>query len=148
MKNTSKIYIFLGLIALVAGIMLWVSFSKPKAFELDKVDVTEELSDRNIVSIQVDSLTNIIRQVYGNDATISSKDTEDYVVKIQNQGNEISNFYNDNPRLLETQDERFSIKRSGSRIEATFKIESINQQKYAFVPTDVVYKLSELAYNK
>lgn len=148
MKNTSKIYIFLGLIALVAGIMLWVSFSKPKAFELEKVDVTEELSDRNIVSIQIDSLTNIIRMVYGNDATVSSKDSENYLVKIQNQGNEISNFYNDNPRLLETKDKRFSIKRTGSRIEATFKIESINQQKYAFVPTDVVYKLSELAYNK
>lgn len=148
MKNTSKIYIFLGLLALVAGIMLWVSFSKPKAFELEKVDVTEELSDRNIVSIQIDSLTNIIRMVYGNDATVSSKDSENYVVKIQNQGNEISNFYNDNPRLLETKDKRFSIKRTGSRIEATFKIESINQQKYAFVPTDVVYKLSELAYNK
>lgn len=148
MKNTSKIYIFLGLLALVACIMLWVSFSKPKAFELEKVDVTEELSDRNIVSIQIDSLTNIIRMVYGNDATVSSNDSENYVVKIQNQGNEISNFYNDNPHLLETKDKRFSIKRTGSRIEASFKIESINQQKYAFVPTDVVYKLSELAYNK
>ncbi|RFS18148.1 hypothetical protein [Emticicia sp. C21] len=148
MKNTSKIYVFLGLIALVAGIMLWVSLSKPKAFEVEKVDVAEELSDRNIVSIQVDSLTNIIRQVYGNDATVSANDSENYVVKIQNQGNEISNFYNDNPRLLETKDERFSIKRIGSRIEATFKTESIKQQKYVFVPTDVVYKLSELAYNK
>jgi hypothetical protein len=148
MKSTSKIYIFLGLIALVTGIMLWISFSKPKAFELEKVDVTEELSDRNIVSIQVDSLTHIIRQVYGIDAAISSEGSENYVVKLQNQGNEISNFYNDNPRLLEIKDERFSIKCRGNRIEATFKIESINQQKYAFVPTDVVYKLSELAYNK
>lgn len=148
MKNTSKIYIFLGLVALVAGILLWVSLNKPKAFELEKVDITEELSDRNMVSIQIDSLTSIIRQVYGNDATISSNDSENYVVKIQNQGNEISNFYNDNPRLLETKDKRFSIKRTGSRVEASFKIESINQQKYAFVPTDVVYKLSELAFNK
>lgn len=148
MKNTSKIYIFLGLIAMVAGVLLWASFNKPKAVELEKAGVSEELSDRNLVNIHVDSLTNIIRQVYGNDATISLTDSESYVVKIQNQGNEISNFYNDNPRLLETKDERFSIKRMGSRIEASFKIESINQQKYAFVPTDVVYKLSELAYNK
>jgi hypothetical protein len=148
MKNTSKIYIFLGLIALVVTILLWVSFNKPKAFELEKVDVTEELSERNIVSIQIDSLSHIIKEVYGNDATILSNDSESYVVKIQNQGNEISNFYNDNPLLLETKDERFSIRRTGSRIEATFRIETFNQQKYAFVPTDVVYKLSELAFNK
>ncbi|GAB3519689.1 hypothetical protein [Emticicia fontis] len=148
MKSTSKIYIFLGLVVLVIGIVLWASLIKPKAFELAKVDITEELSDRNIVSIQVDSLTHIIKEVYGSDATISTNDSENYVVKVQNQGNEISNFYNDNPRLLETKDERFSIKKTGSRIEAIFKIESINQQKYAFVPTDVVYKLSELAFNK
>ena len=148
MKNTSKIYIFLGFIALVAGILLWFSLNQPKAFELKKADVTEELSDRNIVSIQIDSLTNIIKQVYGSDAAISTADAENYVVKVQNQGNEISNFYNDNPRLLESKDSRFSIKRTGSRVEANFRIESINEQKYAFVPTDVVYKLSELAYNK
>lgn len=148
MKNNSKIYIFLGFVALVTAILFWVSSHKPQAFELEKVEATKELSDRNIVSIQVDSLTNIIRQVYGNDADISLADAENYVVKIQNQGNEISNFYNDNPRLLEIQDKRFSIKRTGNRLEANFVIERINQQKYAFVPTDVVYKLSELAYNK
>ena len=148
MKNTAKIYIFIGLVALVTVILLWCSMNQPKAFELEKVDTTQELSDRNMVSIQVDSLTHIIRLVYGSDATISSGDSENYVVKVQNQGNEISNFYNDNPLLLETNDNRFSIKRTGNSIEANFKIESINQQQYAFVPTDVVYKLSELAYNK
>jgi hypothetical protein len=148
MKSTSKIYIFLGLVVLVATILFWFSSQKPKAFELEKVDTTEGLSDRNIVSIQVDSLTSLIRLVYGTDATVALPDSENYVVKIQHQGNEISNFYNDNPRLLETKDKRFSIKRTGNRVEANFVIESINQQKYAFVPTDVVYKLSELAYNK
>ncbi|MBA4848944.1 hypothetical protein [Emticicia sp. BO119] len=148
MKNTSKIYIFLGLLVLVGTILFWFFGHKPTAFESVKNTVTEELSDRNIVSIQVDSLTNIVHQVYGNDASISLSDSENYVVKIQNQGNEISNFYNDNPRLLETQDKRFSIKRTGNKVVANFKIESINQQKYAFVPTDVVYKLSEMAYNK
>lgn len=148
MKNTSKIYIFLGLVMLVAVIVLWVSSYQPKAFEPEKVGTTEELSERNIVSIQVDSLTSLIRLVYDNDATIALPDSEAYVVKIQNQGNEISNFYNDNPRLLETKDERFSIRRTGNRIEANFRIERINNLKYAFVPTDVVYKLAELAYNK
>lgn len=148
MKNTSKIYIFLGLLVLVAVIVLWVSSYQPKAFEPEKVDTAEELSERNIVSIQVDSLTSLIRLVYDNDATIALPDSEAYVVKIQNQGNEISNFYNDNPRLLETKDERFSIRRTGNRIEANFRIERINNLRYAFVPTDVVYKLAELAYNK
>ncbi len=148
MKNTSKIYIFLGLVALVAAIVLWLSSRQPQAFEPKEVDATEELSDRNIVSIQVDSLTSIIRLVYSNDATIALPDSTAYVVKIQNQGNEISNFYNDNPRLLETKDKRFSIKKTGGRIEANFVIERINNQKYAFVPTDVIYKLAELAYNK
>ncbi len=148
MKNTSKIYIFLGLVVLVAVIVLWVSSYQPKAFEPEKVDTAEELSERNILSIQVDSLTSLIRLVYDNDATIALPDSEAYVVKIQNQGNEISNFYNDNPRLLETKDERFSIRRTGNRIEANFRIERINNLRYAFVPTDVVYKLAELAYNK
>lgn len=148
MKNTSKIYIYLGLVALVTGIVFLLSTSQPQAFEPEKVDVTEILSDRNIVSIQVDSLTSLIRLVYSNDATITLPDSTAYVVKIQNQGNEISNFYNDNPRLLEVEDKRFSIKKTGSRIEANFVIERINNQKYAFVPTDVIYKLAELAYNK
>ena len=148
MKNTSKIYIFLGLVVLVAGVLVWVSLLRPKAFEVAKVDTTDQLPERNMVSIQVDSLTNIIRLVYGTDAAVTLPDSEAYVVKIQNQGNEISNFYNDNPRLLETHDKRFSIKRTGNRVEASFVIETIDNRKYAFVPTDVVYKLAELAYNK
>ncbi|MFD2519859.1 hypothetical protein [Emticicia soli] len=148
MKNTTKISIALGLVALVTGIMLWFYSQKPQAFVPEEVDATEELSDRNMVRIQVDSLTNIIQQVYGNEATISMPDGEAYVVKVQNQGNEISNFYNDNPRLLEVKDERFSIKRTGNSLEANFMIERIQEKQYAFVPTDVVYKLAELAYNK
>lgn len=148
MKNTTKISIALGLVALVTGIMLWFYSQQPQAFVPEEVDATEELSDRNMVRIQVDSLTNIIQQVYGNEATISMPDGEAYVVKVQNQGNEISNFYNDNPRLLEVKDERFSIKRTGNSLEANFMIERIQEKQYAFVPTDVVYKLAELAYNK
>lgn len=148
MKNTTKISIALGLVALVMGIMLWFYSQQPQAFVPEEVDATEELSDRNMVRIQVDSLTNIIKQVYGNEATISMPDGEAYVVKVQNQGNEISNFYNDNPRLLEVKDERFSIKRTGNSLEANFVIERIQEKQYAFVPTDVVYKLAELAYNK
>lgn len=148
MRNTTKISIALGLVALVTGIMLWFYSQQPQAFVPEEVDATEELSDRNMVRIQVDSLTNIIQQVYGNEATISMPDDEAYVVKVQNQGNEISNFYNDNPRLLEVKDERFSIKRTGNSLEANFMIERIQEKQYAFVPTDVVYKLAELAYNK
>lgn len=148
MKNTTKISIALGLVALVTGIMLWFYSQKPQAFVPEEVDATEALPDRNIVSIQVDSLTNIIKQVYGSEATVSMPDGEAYVVKIQNQGNEISNFYNDNPRLLEVKDERFAIKRTGNSLEASFVIERIQEKQYAFVPTDVVYKLAELAYNK
>lgn len=148
MKNTTKISIALGLVALVAGIMLWFYSQKPQAFVPEEVDATEELSDRNIVSIQVDSLTKIIKQVYGNEAIVSMPDGEAYVVKIQNQGNEISNFYNDNPRLLEVKDKRFAIKRTGNSLEASFVIERMQEKQYAFVPTDVVYKLAELAYNK
>lgn len=148
MKNTTKISIALGLVALVTGIMLWFYSQKPQAFVPEEVDATEALPDRNIVSIQVDSLTNIIKQVYGSEATVSMPDGEAYVVKIQNQGNEISNFYNDNPRLLEVKDERFAIKRTGNSLDASFVIERIQEKQYAFVPTDVVYKLAELAYNK
>lgn len=148
MINIKRVYIFLGLTALVAVMLFWFSSHRPQAVEPEKIDTDAELPDRNIVRIQVDSLSSLIRLIYDTDAAIALPDSEAYVVKIHNQGNEISNFYNDNPRLLETKDKRFAIKRNGNSIEANFVIERINNQKYAVVPTDVVYKLAELAYNK
>ncbi|WP_188769692.1 hypothetical protein [Emticicia aquatilis] len=143
-----KIYAFLGIIILVLGIYVWNLSIKPKPFELRKPEKNDELSERNIVKIRVDSLTKIIDLVYEDDATVSMADDDRFQVKLRNQGNSITNFYNDNPRLLETDDDRFSIKHEKNIVEASFKIETAGQIKYAFVPTDVVYKLSELAYNK
>lgn len=148
MKNMQKIYAFLGIIILVLGIYVWNLSMKPKPFELRKPEKNDELSERNIVKIRVDSLTKIIDLAYEDDATVSMADADVFQVKLRNQGNSITNFYNDNPRLLETDDDRFSIKHEKNTIEASFKIETAGQVKYAFVPTDVVYKLSELAYNK
>lgn len=148
MKNMPKIYAFLGVIILVLGIYVWNLSIKPKPFELRKPDKTDELSERNIIKIRVDSLTKIIDLAYEDDATVSMADDDRFQVKLRNQGNSITNFYNDNPRLLETDDDRFSIKHEKNTVEASFKIETAGQVKYAFVPTDVVYKLSELAYNK
>ncbi len=148
MKNMKKIYAFLGIIILVLGIYVWNLSIKPKPFELRKPEKNDELSERNIVKIRVDSLTKIIDLAYEDDATISMADDDRFQVKLRNQGNSITNFYNDNPRLLETDDDRFSIKHEKNTVEASFKIETTGQVKYAFVPTDVVYKLSELAYNK
>jgi hypothetical protein len=148
MRKKNKIFIFMGLIALVGAILLFFSINKPQAFQIENIEAPDEFPDRNIIAIHVDSLSHIIKLVYGNDAHISLPDSTDYLVKIQNQGNEISNFYNDNPKLLVTKDSRFAIKRIQNKLEASFNITVINQQKYAFVPTDVVYKLSELAYNK
>ncbi|GGD76060.1 hypothetical protein GCM10011514_45020 [Emticicia aquatilis] len=148
MKNMQKIYAFLGIIILVLGIYVWNLSIKPKPFELRKPEKNDELSERNIVKIRVDSLTKIIDLVYEDDATVSMADDDRFQVKLRNQGNSITNFYNDNPRLLETDDDRFSIKHEKNIVEASFKIETAGQIKYAFVPTDVVYKLSELAYNK
>lgn len=148
MKNTQKIYFFLGITILVVGIYAWIVTIKPSPFQLREPEKADELSERNIMKIRVDSLTKIIGLAYENDATISQPDSKNYHVKLRNQGNNLSNFYNDNPRLLEANDDRFSIKHEKNTIEANFKIESSGQIKYAFVPTDVVYKLSELAYNK
>lgn len=148
MKNLQKTYAFLGIVILVLGIYVWNLSIKPTSFQLRKSEKSDELSERNIVKIRVDSLTKIIGLAYEDDATISMSDSDIFQVKLRNQGNSISNFYNDNPRLLETVDERFSIKHEKNMIEASFKIEISEQIKYAFVPTDVVYKLSELAYNK
>lgn len=148
MKNMPKIYAFLSIIILVLGIYVWNLSIKPKPFELRKPEKTDELSERNIIKIRVDSLAKIIDLAYEKDATVSASDAGFFQVKLRNQGNSITNFYNDNPRLLETDDDRFSIKHDKNVIEASFKIETAGQVKYAFVPTDVVYKLSELAYNK
>ncbi len=148
MKNKQKIYIFLGMLALVAGIYGWNLSIKPKPFVLQTPDKTDELSERNIIKIRVDSLTKIIGLAYAEDATVSLENSDRYEVKVRNQGNGISNFYNDNPRLLEAEDERFSIKQQNNIIEASFEIETSGEVKYAYVPTDVVYRLSELAFNK
>lgn len=148
MKNIQKTYAFLSIIILVLVVYVWNLSIKPTPFQLRKPEKSDELSERNIVKIRVDSLTKIIGLAYEDDATISMSDSDVFQVKLRNQGNSISNFYNDNPRLLETDDERFSIKHEKNTIEANFKIETLGQVKYAFVPTDVVYKLSELAYNK
>lgn len=148
MKNIQKTYAFLSIIILVLVVYVWNLSIKPTPFQLRKPEKNDELSKRNIVKIRIDSLTKIIGLAYEDDATISLSNSDFFQVTLRNQGNSISNFYNDNPRLLETDDDRFSIKYEKNTIEASFKIETSGQQKYAFVPTDVVYKLSELAYNK
>lgn len=147
MKKTLsyKTIIGIGAIVLAVALNVFFYFSKPSAYQTAAEPVTNpEFSERNLQAIRTDTLEMLIRAAYPS-ASIAYPSTSEMKVNIA--GGNLSNFYNDNPNLLEVNTEAFKIRHNGNQLTATFKVEKENNHRFASVPTDVVYKLAELRYN-
>lgn len=147
MKKTLsyKTIIGIGAIALAVALNVFFYFSKPSVYQTAAEPITNpEFSERNLQVIRTDTLEMLIRAAYSS-AIITYPTAVN--MKVSLTGGNLSNFYNDNPNLLEVSSEDFSILHNGNQLTATFKIEKEKNLRFAKVPTDVVYKLAELRFN-
>lgn len=133
--NKLRIILFF-LAAAVIGAMYLIS--QPFATVTPKVVVEKKFSDDNLVAIQLDSFKNLVQQVYGANATVTSgKNIE---INIANQGTRYPYFYNNNERLLKVVDQGFEIKYDVNKsiLQSSFKKENKNGINYIWLPSDVV----------
>lgn len=133
--NKLRIILFF-LAAAVIGAMYLIS--QPFATVTPKVVVEKKFSDDNLVAIQLDSFKDLIQQVYGANATVTSgKNIE---INIANQGTRYPYFYNNNERLLKVVDQGFEIKYDVNKsiLQSSFKKENKNGINYIWLPSDVV----------
>lgn len=132
-------------VAVVVALNVYFYFSKPESYQTETSPVENpEFSERNLQAIRVDTLEMLIRAAYPS-ATISYPSAKEMKVAIS--GGNLSNFYNDNPNLLEVNSEDFKIQHNGNQLIATFQVTSEKNVRFAKTPTDVVYKLAEMRYD-
>ncbi len=129
----------IGLVLILGVVGMLLPKSKTAA-KPNSLMPTQDFSDKYLVAVYKDSLDSALKAKYGD--MISSRMLKKYSVELKNQGTMLSNFYNDNNKMLELKSQGFDIKKvQNNTIVATFDTLTENNKIYVKVPTDVLYGL-------
>jgi hypothetical protein len=134
--NKLRFIIFFLASVLIGGMYF---ISRPFAAIAPKVVAEKKFSDDNLVAIKVDSFKQLVRQVYGANATVTDGRNKIETI-ISKQGTRYAYFYNNNDRLLKVTDQGFTITYNTTNdvLESSFKKDTKDGIAYVYLPGDVV----------
>ncbi len=138
MKNTSLKSIFLGAVSLIAIVALLFLGTKSSSDAHLEMIAKDEFTPSHLLPLQKDSFISLLNKKYGDQLQIVSRSPLE--LHIKNSGSKVSDFYNDNERILDVKSFGFDIEKGEqNKLIAKFEVEKIDNKEYILLPTDVVY---------
>jgi len=144
-------FLFIGA-AIIICILSWLLLYRrpPEPVHPDEWVATGEPEfnkQRHLTAMKADSFMVLLKAVY---ATAKVQQQQGKLqVSITGQGARTSDFYNDNPYLLQVHSDEFSIthNRTKEEIAAIFTLHTEGKETYIRVPSDILFQLTEKAAN-
>ncbi len=108
-----------------------------------------KLGDQNFVDVNLDTFKVLLAKTYTKDLKVE-KESGKLHVAILNNGAMIHDFINNNKNLETANYPGFSVKidEKNKTLDAFFRLSTENGRTYVTLPTDILFKITEKAYNQ